>query len=142
MGWVLGNHSAETFKPLWEIVGKWKCYFYVTDGWKVYPQFIPDSAALASLRASGDQIVNKTYMTRVEGENSRLRHYLARLKRKTLCYSKSQVMLKHSLRLLIHYLKFRAVPVPYIKEFSPVRARAIVAQSYLHSPTPSIICRM
>ena len=136
MGWVLGNHSAETFKPLWEIVGKWKCYFYVTDseavatqgasGWKVYPQFIPD----------GDQIVNKTYMTRVEGENTRLRHYLARLKRKTLCYSKSQVMLKHSLRLLIHYLKFRAVPVPYIKEFSPVRARAIVAQSYLHSPTP------
>jgi hypothetical protein len=27
-------------------------------------------------------------MTRVEGENTRLRHYLARLHRKTLCYSK------------------------------------------------------
>jgi hypothetical protein len=27
------------------------------------------------------------YMTRVEGENTRLRHYLARLHRKTLCYS-------------------------------------------------------
>ncbi|CAA9222096.1 hypothetical protein AVDCRST_MAG92-620 [uncultured Coleofasciculus sp.] len=75
MSWVLGDHSAKTFKPLWEIVGKWKCYFYVTDseavatkgasGGKVYPQFIPDSAALASLRASGDQIINKTYMTRV-----------------------------------------------------------------------------
>ena len=58
-------------------VEKWKCYFYVTDGWKVYPHFIPD----------GDQIISKTYMTRVEGENTRLRHYLARLKRKTLCYS-------------------------------------------------------
>ena len=32
--------------------------------WKVYPGFIPD----------GDQIVCKTYMTRVEGENTRLRH--------------------------------------------------------------------
>ena len=31
--------------------------------------------------------VRKTYMTRVEGENTRLRHYLARLHRKTLCYS-------------------------------------------------------
>jgi hypothetical protein len=31
--------------------------------------FIPD----------GDQIISKTSMTRVEGENSRLRHYLARL---------------------------------------------------------------
>jgi IS1 family transposase len=35
-------------------VAQWNCYFYVTDGWKVYPQFIPD----------GDQIVGKTYMTR------------------------------------------------------------------------------
>lgn len=50
---VVGDHSAETFQPLWEIVGKWKCYFYITDGWKVYPNFIPD----------GDQIICKTYMT-------------------------------------------------------------------------------
>jgi insertion element IS1 protein InsB len=58
----VGDHSAETFEPLWVIVAQWSCYFYVTDGWKVYPQFIPD----------GDQIVCKTYMTRVEGENTRL----------------------------------------------------------------------
>jgi len=42
LGWVLGDHSAKTFEPLWEIVNKWKCYFYVTDGWKVYPKFIPE----------------------------------------------------------------------------------------------------
>jgi insertion element IS1 protein InsB len=66
--------------------------------------FIPD----------GDQIICKTYMTRVEGENTRLRHYLARLHRKTLCYSKSVEMLKHSIRLVIHYLKFLDVPVPYL----------------------------
>ena len=97
---------AETFKPLWLVVSNWKCYFYVTDGWKVYPNFIPES----------DQIVSKTYMTRVEGENTRLRHYLARLKRKTLCYSKSLVMLRHSIRLLIHYLRFWDVPVPYVEK--------------------------
>jgi hypothetical protein len=62
---------------------------------------------------ASDQIVSKTYMTRVEGENTRLRHYLARLKRKTLCYSKSEQMLKHSIRLLIHYLKFYELPIPY-----------------------------
>ena len=77
--------------------------FGVTDGWSVYPGFIPQ----------GDQIVSKTYMTPVEGENTRLRHYLARLHRKTLCYSKSLDMLAHSIRLLIHYLKFRDVPVPH-----------------------------
>lgn len=43
----------------------------------------------------GDQIVCKTYMIRVEGENTRLRHYLAGLHRQTLCYSKSREMLKN-----------------------------------------------
>ena len=69
-----------------------KCYFYVTDGWKVYASFVEP----------GDHIISKTYMTRVEGENTRLRHYLPRLHRKTLCYSKPADMLKHSIRLLFH----------------------------------------
>jgi IS1 family transposase len=51
-----------------------------------------------------DQIISKSYITRVEEENSRLRHYLARLHRKTFCYSKSLDMLRYSVRLLIHYL--------------------------------------
>lgn len=103
LAWVLGDHSAQTFRPLWTIVQAWQCYFYVTDGWCVYPGFIP----------AGDQIVSKTYMTRVEGENTRLRHYLARLHRKTLCYSKSEEMLRHSIRLLLHYLKWADVPGPH-----------------------------
>ncbi|WP_407896494.1 IS1 family transposase [Scytonema sp. NUACC26] len=101
LAWVVGDRSSETFKFLWEIVSCWGCYFYVTDGWKVYPCFL----------SPGDQIVSKTYMTRIEGENTRLRHYLARLHRKTLCYSKSVDMLKHSIRLLLHYLKYREIPV-------------------------------
>jgi IS1 family transposase len=40
-----------------------KFYFWITDGYKVYPKVIPD----------GDQIISKTSMTRVEGENSRNR---------------------------------------------------------------------
>jgi len=36
---VIGNRSAETFKPLWQIVKGWQCFFYVTDGYVVYPQF-------------------------------------------------------------------------------------------------------
>ncbi len=103
LGWVWATIVPRPLKPLWAIVGAWQCYFYVTDGWSVYPGFIPP----------GDQIVSKTYMTRVEGENTRLRHYLARLHRKTLCYSKSEEMLRHSIRLLLHYLKFWDVP-PYL----------------------------
>lgn len=98
---VVGDHSLETFKPLWQIVMGWACFLYITDGYKVYPCVIED----------GDHLVSKTAMTRVEGENCRLRHYLARLHRKTLCYSKSVDMLTTSVRLLIYYLKHRQIPV-------------------------------
>ena len=53
---------------------------------------------------SGDHIVSKTYMTRVEGENTRLRHYLARLRRKTLSYSKSVDMFKYSQQLDCYFI--------------------------------------
>lgn len=55
---VLEEHIAKTFEPLWNQASARKCYFYVTDGWSVYPMFIPD----------GYQIISKTYMTRVEGK--------------------------------------------------------------------------
>jgi insertion element IS1 protein InsB len=102
LGWAVGDHSAETFRPLWPVIACWPCFFWVSDGNPVYPTFIP----------VGDPIVSTADMTRVAGENTRLRHYLARLHRKTLYYSKSVDMLKHSIRLLIHYLKFGEVPIP------------------------------
>jgi IS1 family transposase len=76
--WNIGDRSGNTLKPLWERVKKWKCYFYVTDGWKAYQSFIPNE----------DQIISKTYMTRVEGENTRLRHY------KRQITSKNSLLLK------------------------------------------------
>ena len=79
LAWVIGDRSAETFELLWHQVHRWESFWYVTDGYKVYPRFIESS----------DHLVSKTYMTRVENENTRLRHYLARLHRKTFCYSKS-----------------------------------------------------
>ncbi len=102
LAWVVGDRSAETFKQLWKIVRGWKSFWYVTDGYAVYPTFIDDI----------DYLVDKTYMTCVEGENTRLRHYLARLHRKTMCYSKSKEMLKVSICLLVYYLKYWTIPLP------------------------------
>lgn len=103
LAWVIGgDHSAEKFKWMWKIIRGWKCFFYVTDGYLVYTGFVDDA----------DYLVSKTYMTRVEGENIRLRHYLARLYRRTLCYSKPEEMLKLSIRLLLHYLKYQTVALP------------------------------
>lgn len=97
----MGDRSSNTFKQLWLRIKAWNSYFYVTDGYPVYPCFINQE----------DHLISKTYMTRVEGENSRLRHYLARLHRKTFCYSKSVEMLDLSIRLLVYYLKNRCIPM-------------------------------
>ena len=99
--WIVGNRSLSTFRLLWLMLRGWCCFSYTTDDYPVYPCVIEDD----------DHLVGKTAMTRVEGENSRLRHYLARLHRKTFCDSKSTKRLKASIRLLIDYLKHRQVPV-------------------------------
>ncbi len=98
---VVGDRSLETFSLLWRMIGGWACFLYITDGYKVYPCLIEDK----------DHLVSKTAMTRVEGENCRLRHYLARLHRKSLCYSKSVEMLAVSVRLLNYYLQHRQIPL-------------------------------
>ncbi|BAZ46993.1 IS1 transposase (plasmid) [Chondrocystis sp. NIES-4102] len=67
--WTVGDRSSETFKRLWLTIKCWQSFWYVSDGYPVYPCFIQPE----------DHLVSKTYMTRVEGENTRLRHYLARL---------------------------------------------------------------
>lgn len=93
LAWTIGYRSSETFDVLWAMIRNWACYFWVSDGYCVYPKFINPE----------DHIVSKPYMT--EGENTRLRHYLARLHRKTLYYSKSKEMLQISSSLLLFYLK-------------------------------------
>jgi len=34
LAWVLGDHSAKTFEPLWAVIATWKCYFG-SHGWMV-----------------------------------------------------------------------------------------------------------
>jgi IS1 family transposase len=43
--------------------------------------------------------VGKAYTWAVESLNSRMRHYLARFRQKTFCYSKSEAMVKATLTL-------------------------------------------
>jgi len=65
---------------------------YATDYWRSYEYFIPPEKHIQSKE--------ETYT--LESYNSRVRHYLARFKRKTKCYSKSVEMIVISLNLLIN----------------------------------------
>lgn len=63
----------------------------MTDYWKPYENFVPPELHTQSKA--------ETYT--VEGYNSLFRHFLARLRRKSKCYSKSRDMLKYSVMLLM-----------------------------------------
>jgi insertion element IS1 protein InsB len=63
----------------------------MSDYWSPYEKFVPP--------ALHTQSKAETYT--VEGYNSLFRHFLARLRRKSKCYSKSKDMLKYSVMLLM-----------------------------------------
>ncbi|MBC6409119.1 MAG: IS1 family transposase [Ekhidna sp.] len=67
---------------------------YYTDYWKAYESILPTDRHIQSKAA--------TYS--IEGLNSSIRHYLARFRRKTKCYSKSKEMIEYSLYLLFSQL--------------------------------------
>ena len=98
----IGDRSGQTFNKFWQRITIWNSQKYFSDGYLIYVIYIPQEKYPA---------LPKAHLTRAEGENTRLRHYLARLYRATLCYSKSIQMLKYSVRLLMHYLIFKRLPV-------------------------------
>ena len=65
--------------------------YIASDYWKSHEEFIPIEKHL--------QTKMETFT--VEGYNSRIRHYLARFKRKGKCYSKAEHMIVVSLNLLM-----------------------------------------
>ena len=65
----------------------------MTDRCKAYAEFLPETIHTRSKA--------ETYT--IEGYNSILRHFLARLRRKTKFYTKSLEMLKYFILLLMKY---------------------------------------
>ena len=94
LGFACGRRTIKTGKVLWQQIKHLPTMGYGTDMLKAYENFILHAKHYAS----------KTFTTQIESLNCRLRHYLARLHRKTLCYSKSKTLLEVSLKLLIHKL--------------------------------------
>ena len=76
---------------LWKAIKSPLIEQVMTDYWEPYKQFIP----------SETHVQSKAETFTVEGYNSLFRHFLARFRRKTKCYSKSESMLRLSVMLLI-----------------------------------------
>ena len=69
---------------------------------KINTVFTDYYKAYKSILKKENHIQSKAETYTVEGYNSIFRHFLARLRRKTKCYSKCDKMLEYSIRLLMH----------------------------------------
>ena len=93
INFVVGDRSKETGKELWKKIKDFEMNAIATDYWQAYNDFIPEEKHIRS----------KAETFTVEGYNSLFRHFLARMRRKSKCYSKSKEMLELSFLLLIKY---------------------------------------
>jgi insertion element IS1 protein InsB len=87
-----GSRNSASGRRLWEKIKDVEVGRYATDYLPTYTNFLPHKKHVQS----------KAQTHIIEGENSRIRHYLARLHRKTFCYSKSLEMVNISMLLLTY----------------------------------------
>ena len=88
---MLGDRGTATGRQLWDAIQGIDIKKIATDYWKPYENFVPRELHVQS----------KAETFTVEGYTSLFRHFLARMRRKSKCYSKSKEMLKHSVTLLM-----------------------------------------
>ncbi|RRD62212.1 IS1 family transposase [Tannerella forsythia] len=90
ISFVCGDRSTDTGVKLWKKIKNIPALVYYSDYWNSYKEFLPHAK----------HIRTKTETYTVEDYNSRIRHYLARFKRKGKCYSKAKHIIEISLKLL------------------------------------------
>ena len=89
----MGDRSRGTAAELWETIKDNQMGRIASDYWKAYESIVPKERHIQS----------KAETFTVEGYNSLFRHFLARIRRKSKCYSKKVEMLRLSILLLMHY---------------------------------------
>ena len=85
----LGRRNAKTGEGLWHQLNLFEESWVCTDDFPAYATFVPEH----------QHVVTKAETWGVESLNSRVRHFLARFRRKTFCYSKALHMVQATLVL-------------------------------------------
>ena len=92
VGFTIGNRGKRSLTKLLKMIEKFNIKIYYTDGYKAYNEMIDKSK----------HIIGKNFTTNIESFNSLIRHYLARFRRRTRCYSKSLSMVYCTVLLFIN----------------------------------------
>ena len=93
VAYVIGDRSEQTCRKLWDAIPEaYRCGTCYIDFWKAYAAVIPDDQHEAVGKETGET-------AHIERFNNTIRQRLARFVRKTLSFSKSQLMHDICLRL-------------------------------------------
>jgi insertion element IS1 protein InsB len=96
VAYAVGDRSEATCRLLWERVpALYRRSLLYTDFWRAYQAVLPDDQHLAAGKEAGQT-------NHVERFNNTLRQRLGRLVRKTLSFSKSEMMHEYCLLLFLH----------------------------------------
>lgn len=90
LAYEVGGRNRATVRKLYEKIIPIRCTNYYTDSYKGYLTVFPKEKHSRKYRATNT----------IEGMHSAYRHYLARFRRRSKCYSKSENMVIASMELL------------------------------------------
>jgi insertion element IS1 protein InsB len=97
--WECGGRDQMTFERLLARLWRWKVRLVCTDEYVVYEQSL----------SAGRHYAGKDQTVALERTHSRLRHWLARFRRRTCVVSRSREMVDRSIALIAHLHINRAV---------------------------------
>jgi IS1 family transposase len=104
VAFVVGDRSAATCRRLWtQVPPAYRQAHCYSDFWEAYQKVLPDEQHTCGGKDSG-------ITAHVERWNNTLRQRLARFVRKTLSFSKSDLMHEICLRLFIHRYNLSLLP--------------------------------
>ncbi len=97
VAYAIGSRGEKTCRLLWERVPlALRHVLAFTDFWDAYQKVVPEGQHVACGKGSGQT-------NHIERFNNTLRQRLSRFVRKTLSFSKSEVMHEDCLRLFLHH---------------------------------------
>ena len=121
LAWTVSlTREADTLQPLADQTAALNPVRYFSDGYEVYGYEVYRTL----LYQQGEHQVapGKTETYSVEGDNADLRHSLARLGRKSRCFSRSLVALARQVRLFVFCYNARQL---FVRRFPKLKAHLI-----------------
>jgi len=99
LSFVFGRRQDKVCEQLISNLKRFNIQTYYTDGWESYSKFIPED----------QHVIGKQNTQKIENKNLLLRTRIKRLARKTICFSKSEVMHDVVIGLFINKYCFEPV---------------------------------